>query len=174
MLGDTSKLNLCGDGSALPSGANPNGKPSCECHKNGIYKCQHDRFYSDANANWGYDSYRECYYFGHSYYQHIVNYNGHDLPMHVSIALASETDYTQSMKDFDRLKKTLKENGLEWEISHTIYDAGHDSLGNYEYIMDDDITPVVALNPSVLIHLHRAMLKRSTKMALLYAKLECS
>jgi hypothetical protein len=147
MLGDTSKLNLCGDGSALPSGANPNGKPSCECHKNGIYKCQHDRFYSDANANWGYDSYRECYYFGHSYYQHIVNYNGHDLPMHVSIALASETDYTQSMKDFDRLKKSLKEHGLNWEIDKVIYDAGHDSAGNYEYLVDDGITPIIALNP---------------------------
>ena len=35
--GDKSKLNLCGDRSALPSGANPNGKPSCDCHKNGIY-----------------------------------------------------------------------------------------------------------------------------------------
>ena len=83
---------------------------------------------SDATANWGYDSYRECYYFGHTYYQHIVNHNGHDLPMHVSIAQASETDYTQSMKD-------LKEHGLDWKINHVIYDAGHDSLGNYEYLM---------------------------------------
>jgi len=155
MLGDTSKLNLCGDGSALPSGANPNGKPSCQCHKNGIYKCNHDRYYSDATANWGYDSYRDCYYFGHTYYQHIVNHNGHDLPLHVSIAPASETDYTQSMKDFDRLKKTLKEHGLSdaiakaqnWDISHVVYDAGHDSLGNYEYLMDDHIIPVIALNP---------------------------
>jgi len=147
LLGDTSKLNLSGDGSALISGANPNGKPSCECHKNGIYKCDHDRYYSDANANWGYDSYRETYYFGHTYYQHIVNHNGHDLPLHVSIAQASETDYTQSMKDFDRLKKALKEHGLNWKISHVIYDAGHDSLGNYEYLMDDKITPVIALNP---------------------------
>jgi hypothetical protein len=146
MLGDLSKLNLCGDGSALPSGANHYGKPSCECHKN-IYKCEHDRFYSDATANWGYDSYRECYYFGHTYYQHIVNHNGHDLPLHVSIAPASETDYTQSMKDFDRLRKTLKEHGLDWKVSHVVYDAGHDSLGNYEYLMGDDITPVIALNP---------------------------
>lgn len=146
MLGGTSKLNLCGDGSALPSGANPSGKPSCQCHKNGIYKCEHDRFYSDATANWGYDSYRECYYFGHTYYQHIINHNGHDLPLHVSIAQASETDYTLSMKDFDRLNKTLKEHGLDWEISHVVYDAGHDSLGNYEYLMEDHITPVIALN----------------------------
>jgi len=152
MLGDTSKINLCGDGSALPSGANHNGKPSCECRKNGIYKCDHDRYYSDVTANWGYDSYRECYYFGHSYYQHIISHNGHDLPMHVNIAPASETDYTQSMKDFDRLKKTLKEHGLDWKISHVVYDAGHDSLGNYEYLMDNDITPVIALNQRKGIH----------------------
>jgi hypothetical protein len=50
MLGDTSKLNISGDGSALPSGANPRGKPSCDCHKNGIYKCNHDRYYSDDTA----------------------------------------------------------------------------------------------------------------------------
>lgn len=147
MLGDVSKLNLCGDGSALPSGANPYGKPSCNCHKLGIYKCEHDRYYSDASANWGYDSYRECFYFGHSYYQHIVNHNGHDLPVHVSIANASETDYTQSMKDLDRLKKSLKEHGIQWKFSHVVYDAGHDSLGNYEYLMDDEINPVIALNP---------------------------
>jgi hypothetical protein len=151
MLGDTSKLNVCGDGSALPSGANPHGKPSCECHKNGIYKCNHDRYYSDATANWGYDSYRECYYFGHSYYQHIVNHNGHE-PIHVSIANASETDYTLSMKDFDRLKKSLKEHNLDWKISHTIYDAGHDSMGNYEYLLDDNITPVIVLNTRSGVH----------------------
>jgi hypothetical protein len=152
MLGDTSKLNLCGDGSALPSGANHYGKPSCECHKNGIYKCNHDRYYSDSTANWGYDSYRECYYFGHSYYQHIVNHNGHDLPMHVSIAQASETDYTQSMKGFDRFRKTLKEHCLDWKINHVIYDAGHDSTGNYEFLMDDDIIPIIALNTRSGVH----------------------
>ena len=106
MLGDLSKINLCGD--ALPSGANPRGKPSCDCHKNGIYKCNHDRYYSDDTANWGYDSYRECYYFGHttsiSSITMVMTYP-------CTLASASETDYTQSMKDFDRLKKSLKEHG---------------------------------------------------------------
>jgi hypothetical protein len=67
--------------------------------------------------------------------------------MHVSIAPASETDFTQSMKDLDRLNKTLKEHGLDWKISHVVYDAGHDSLGNYEYLTENHITPVIALNP---------------------------
>jgi hypothetical protein len=56
LIGDTLNITLSGDGSALPTGASPNGKPSCKCHENGIYNCQHDRYYSDPTATWGYDS----------------------------------------------------------------------------------------------------------------------
>ena len=55
LLGDTQKLTIAGDGSTLYSGANPNGKPACNCHKQGIYKCDHSRFYTDPTANWGYE-----------------------------------------------------------------------------------------------------------------------
>ena len=147
LLGDTGALTVSGDGSSLLTGANPNGKPACNCRKEGIYNCDCARYYSDSTADWGYDSYRECYYFGHTYYQHVVSTNGHDLPLHVFISRASETDYTLSMKDMDRLRKALKENGLDWEIDNCIYDAGHDSAGNYEYLMEHEITPVIALNP---------------------------
>lgn len=148
MLGDTGALILSGDGSALVTGASPRGKPSCLCRKDGIYDCQCPRYYSDSTANWGYDSYRDCYYFGHTYYQHVVSSNGHDLPLHISISRASETDFTLSMRDMDRLKKALREHGLEWKIDNAVYDAGHDATGVYEYLMDDNgINPVIALNP---------------------------
>jgi hypothetical protein len=147
LLGNLESMTVSGDGSALPTGASPNGKPACKCHENGIYKCEHDRYYSDHTANWGYDSYRDCYYFGHSFYQHVVSTNGHDLPMQVSISQASETDFTSSMKSLDRLKKALKEHRLEWQIQYMVYDAGHDATGIYEYVMEDGITPVIALNP---------------------------
>jgi hypothetical protein len=105
------------------------------------------RYYSDSTADWGYDSYRECYYFGHIYYQHVVSTNGHDLPLHVSISRASETDFTLSMKDMDRLKKALREHGLEWKIQNAVYDCGHDAAGIYEYLMEDEIAPIIPLNP---------------------------
>jgi hypothetical protein len=140
-------MTISGDGSALPTGASPNGKPACKCHENGIYKCEHDRYYSDPTANWGYDSYRDCYYFGHTFYQHVVSTNGHDLPMQVSISQASETDFTLSMKSLDRLKKTMREHGLDWKIHNAVYDSGHDAIGIYEYVMESDITPIIALNP---------------------------
>lgn len=151
-LGDLYNISICGDGSALPSGANPNGKPSCDCRKNGIYNCEHDRYYSDPTANWGYDSYRNSYYFGHKFYQYTINYNGHDLPLPPSIEQASETDYTQSMKNLDRLLKALKEHNLDWKIKYATLDAGHDSTGNYEYNMANSIIPVIALNTRTGTH----------------------
>ena len=108
LLGDTNSINISGDGSALTSGANPQGKPSCNCREKGIYDCNCPRYYSDPTVNWGYDSYRDTYYFGHTFYQHIVSANGHDLPLDVSTAPASETDFTLSLNSLDRLKKALR------------------------------------------------------------------
>jgi len=147
LLGDTDAITVSGDGSPLPTGASPHGKPSCNCRKNGIYNCDCARYYSDNTADWGYDSYRECYYFGHTFYQHVVSTNGHDLPLHVTISRASETDFTLSMKSMDRLTKALREHGLDWKIQNAVYDAGHDATGIYEYLMEDEITPIIALNP---------------------------
>jgi hypothetical protein len=147
LLGDTKDIIVAGDGSALETGANGNGKSSCQCRNEGIYDCNHPRFYSDPTADWGYDSYRDCYYFGHTYYQHVVSYNGHDLPLNVIIANASETDYTLSLKSSDRLGKSLAEHGLDWKINHAIYDAGHDAIGIYQYHMENETTPVIPLNP---------------------------
>ena len=147
LLGNTEAITVSGDGSALVTGANTNGKPACECRDNGIYNCNCARYYSDTTADWGYDAYRECYYFGHTYYQHVVSTNGHDLPLHVSISRASETDFTLSMKSMDSLRKALKEHGLNWKIQNAVYDSGHDATGIYEYLMEDGITPIIALNP---------------------------
>jgi hypothetical protein len=147
LLGDISKLKVCGDGSALESGSNCEGRPTCKCRALGIYKCSCDRIYSDPTANFGWDSYRECFYFGHSFYQHCVSINGHDLPIHISIGQASETDFTLSMKSLDRLLKMFSEHNFAGKIYSLSYDCGHDALGIYQYLISKDIKPVIALNP---------------------------
>jgi hypothetical protein len=147
MLGDLSKLIVCGDGSALVTGACHSGKPSCQCRQQGVFRCQHPRFYQDHTANWGWDCYREVYYFGHSFYQHVVNFGGHDLPIHIHFGQASESDFTLSLKSLDRLLKACAENHLPVSISAAVYDAGHDGRGNYEYLLAHRISPVIALNP---------------------------
>lgn len=146
LLGDLKKLTLCGDGSSLVSGASPFGKPSCQCRKDGDFKCDHDRFYSDPTANWGYDSYRETFYFGHTFYQHVVSSSGHDLPVHLTIGQASESDFTLSLKSLDRFLKTAREHKLDLGIDAVGYDAGHDGRGVYDYLLAKQLNPVIALN----------------------------
>jgi hypothetical protein len=51
------------------------------------------------------------------------------------------------MKSLDRLKKAIREHGLDWKIHNAVYDSGHDAIGIYEYVMEDDIIPIIALNP---------------------------
>lgn len=64
-----------------------------------------------------------------------------------SIAAASETDFTLSLKNLDRLIKALAENGVEAHIRRAVYDAGHDALGIYQYGQAKQISMVIALNP---------------------------
>jgi len=147
LLGDLNQLVVCGDGSALVSGSSPDGKPSCQCRQQGIFRCDHPRFYQDHSANWGWDSYRETFYFGHTFYQHIVNHGGHDLPIHIHLGQASESDFTLSLKSLDRFTTAARDNQLTLSISAAVYDAGHDGRGNYEDLLAKQIDPVIALNP---------------------------
>lgn len=147
LLGDLPQLVVCGDGSSLVTGASATGRAACHCRKQGIYQCDCARFYADAKADWGWDSYREVYYFGHTYYQHLISTQGHDLPVHVTLGPASESDFTLSLKSLDRFQKTLREHEVPWQIRTVVYDSGHDSLGIYQYLQDRQIQPVIVLNP---------------------------
>ncbi len=66
--------------------------------------------------------------------------------MHLTIGSASETDFTLSLKSLSRLGKALAENGVAANISHAIYDAGHDANGIYDYLANKQISPIIALN----------------------------
>ena len=46
----------------------------------------------------------------------------------------------------------MKENGLNWQVQQAIYDAGHDALGIYEYLLDAEIDPIIALNSRTKEH----------------------
>jgi len=102
---------------------------------------------ADPTADWGWDSYRDVYFFGHTYYHHVISTSGHDLPVHVTIGPASETDFTLSLKSLDRFLKACRDHELPLTVSSVAYDAGHDALGIYEYLGAQSIDPVIALNP---------------------------
>jgi hypothetical protein len=147
LLGDLQQLVVCGDGSSLVTGASATGRAACQCRAQGIYQCDCARFYADAKADWGWDSYREVYYCGHTYYQYLVSTKGRDLPVHVTLGPASESDFTLSLKSLDRFQKTLREHDVKWRVRTVVYDSGHDSLGIYQYLQERQRQPVIVLNP---------------------------
>jgi hypothetical protein len=138
-------LVVSGDGSILESGASAHGKPTCSCRSQGIYDCQHDRIYSSPTATWCYDAYRDCFLFGDRYYHLIAHQNGHDFPLHTGMFGGGESDYTLSLKDFDRNLKASRENGLKMHIDMFCGDGHHDSNAHYEYFAAKQVIPIIPL-----------------------------
>jgi hypothetical protein len=145
LLTNLEHLIVSGDGSILESGASAHGKPTCSCRSQGIYDCQHDRILSSPTATWCYDAYRDCFLFGDRYYHLIAHQNGHDFPLHTSMFGGGESDYTLSLKDFDRNLKASRENGLKMHIDMFCGDGHHDSNAHYEYFAAKQVIPIIPL-----------------------------
>ena len=112
-----------------------------------MFRCDHDRFYTDATATWGYDAYRDTYFFGHRYFQHCVVTPDHTLPVHVGLAPAHLTDFTMGPTSLDRFLKTSAAHALPVTVRAVVYDSGLDAHGIYQFLQANIITPVIALNP---------------------------
>jgi Transposase domain (DUF772)/Transposase DDE domain len=147
LLGDLRALVLCGDGACLPTGASPHGRPTCDCRAQGIFRCDHDRFYRDPTATWGYDAYRDTYFFGHRYFQHCVVTPEHTLPVHIGIAPGHVTDFTMGPTSLDRFLKIAAAHALPLTVRAVVYDSGLDAHGIYQFLQAKTITPVITLNP---------------------------
>jgi hypothetical protein len=147
LLGDLQALVLCGDSATLPSGASPHGRPTCDCRSRGIFRCDHERFYRDPTATWGYDAYRDPYFFGHRYFQHCVVTEDHTLPLQIMLEPAHATDFTMGPTSLDHLLKTSADHELPLTVHAAVYDSGQDALGIYRFVQAKHIAPVIALNP---------------------------
>ena len=147
LLGNVQALILCGDGATLPTGASPHGRPTCDCRTHGIFRCDHERFYTDATATWGYDAYRDTYFFGHHYFQHCVVTADHTFPVHIGIAPAHVTDFTMGPTSLDRFLKTCTAHAFPVTVRAAVYDSGLDAHGIYHFLHAKAITPIIALNP---------------------------
>ena len=139
LLGDIQKLTCAGDGSTLPSGGNPNGRPLCNCRKQGIFRCDHLRKCSDPDAAWGWDNQIKDYIFGYRFYQFVCGSAKHDLPLYISIAPANSHDAVMAMKALDRWQKSLDKDYPQMHIDRIALDAIHDATHFYLYLCDHNI-----------------------------------
>jgi len=153
----TEKMNLAvaGDGSILKTAASPRGKPTCSCPRHRGSSCEHDRLYTSATANWCYDSYRDSYLFGDRYYHLIAPVGGHDLPLLTIMPGGNESDFTLSLKAFDRFLKVLRDHRIDLHPRFFCGDGHHDTSAHYRYFRDKQIVPVIPFGDknNVILHL---------------------
>jgi hypothetical protein len=143
LLGDTKALVVASDGTPLVTFANGRGRRVCACAKTA--RCACPRVYADPDASWGYDSYREVYFFGHHLYELTVSSQGFDLPLSLSLSSGNETDHTAGPRAWDRWLKTMSAHCPRWTVAVAIEDAGHDSLANHTFFGERGIKPVIPL-----------------------------
>jgi hypothetical protein len=143
-----SDISVQGDGSVFPTAASPNGKPTCKCRSEGIFKCDHNRSYTSPTAAWCYDAAHDICIFGDRYYHIVTTQGGHDFPLIAHMPGGNESDYTFSLFASDCLLKCLAENGQSFLIRTFCGDGHHDAYAHYSYFAEKNIIPIIPLSES--------------------------
>jgi len=142
LLGDIEHLRIAGDGSSVRTGASRYGKMTCTCRKQGVFNCRCPRRYSDPDASWGWDSYREEYYYGRGLYAFSAADSPYDLPVYLLFHKAERHDsvaFVPSFFDFMHLYP-------EFRFEECLLDSAHDAYAIYELLHHFDMSAVIDLN----------------------------
>jgi hypothetical protein len=126
---DLQHLHVAGDGTKLPTWANPHGKKLCACDNRGKKpqdRCRCHRAYRDLLALWGWDSYRQCWVYGHSVHELTAYSLQHrcQLPLVLSMADCNRHDSVHGLVALYRGRETFA-----LPIQTASLDAAYDVIG---------------------------------------------
>jgi hypothetical protein len=161
LLGDLANLSASGDGSPVQTGGSRHGRRVCSCPKH--KRCDCPRRYSDPDANVGWDSHRERFFYGHHLYEIVAPSNKHDLPLALRLDPASTSDFLALPMTLEHLRKTLRDKNLA-KLSAVMLDAGHDGDAIYRFLLHHNMLPVIPLKqPAPAFHPTRNDLRLSRR-----------
>lgn len=150
LLDDVEHLIIAGDGTHIKTGASPYGTKVCDCNKfvveNGkkvFNHCDCTRKFSDLYAVWGWDSYREQWIYGYSFYDLTLANTKFDLPVFFIQTQANRHDSVSAPIAFDLANKTLPDN---YHIAEFLADGAHDNMAFYKLMQKFDCEPFIPLN----------------------------
>jgi hypothetical protein len=142
LCGDSRKLVFAGDGAPLETGANHRGKKICSCKEQGIYHCSCPRQYTGPTANWGWDSYHEQWFYGHTLYCITAAGSANDLPLLIHLTQGSRHDSGTFVMAYAQLRKLYP----ELDFSAALLDSAHDAYDIYKLLIMHGIEPFIDLN----------------------------
>lgn len=144
LYGDTKELSVSGDGTCVDSGGCSYGKKVCDCTESGNYSCDCNRKFSDPFARWGWDSYHEQYFYGHTEYILSV-YNKDlksDLPLYLRMVQAQRFDGVSAIVALAEARKLYS----DFIFTKFHGDGAHDNYPTYSLLHEWDIKAFIPLN----------------------------
>jgi len=134
--------NLCisGDGTPVVTAARFRSHHTCDCWKKGNFNCDCNRYFPQPDCSVGWDSSRECWYFGYDLY--LLTDANSGLPLFPLLLEASKHDshsFCETFFRFRALANDLKPDSL-------LLDAAHDSMAMYTLCKNESISPFIDLN----------------------------
>lgn len=143
LLGNTASFSVIGDGSPVVTGARAYGKFLCKCRFQGNWKCDCKRQFADPDADWGWDSYRERYYYGRTLYMFCAADSPYNLPVYPRLFRASTHDTVSWICGYRELRHWYP----QWKLGEAILDSAHDAFPIYTMLEHDDVSSIIDLNP---------------------------
>jgi len=143
LIPDPLALVLSGDGSSVRTGASPYGIKVCDCRKNGVFNCKCKRRFADPQARWGWDSYRNEYFYGYMLYELTSATSHNDLPVYLRFAQGNRHDSVMGVVSIAEFKQIYP--GLN--ITKFLGDSAHDAYAFYELLAHKNIEFFIDLNP---------------------------
>jgi len=142
LLGDTNDLYASADGACVLSHSSTYGHRICKCEG----ECACPRWFADPEANWGWDSYHEVFFFGFTMYTLTVhNAVLHlDLPIYLRFETASQHDSVTLISALSHARAMFTGS---FTITNLLADSAHDNYSTYNLLNNWDIRPFIDLNP---------------------------
>lgn len=142
LLGDPMKFNIAGDGTCMPTHASHYGKKVCKCDLKPGEQCNCKREFTDPTATWGWDSYNEVYFYGHTIHSFTASDSFYSLPIHIKCVTGERHD---SVTGIFALKE-LVDLYPELKFRYSLFDSGYDNTSFYRLNQFYNINPIIALN----------------------------
>ena len=142
LLGDINNMTISGDGTLVHTAASPYGIKVCDCKSKGIYNCNCKRIFSDFNARWGWDSFREMYVYGYNFFEIVASDSLYDLPIFFLRTQAPRHDGVSSVIAIDKALKLYP----QFNFTQFLGDSAMDNYGFYKLLNHFQIEPFITLN----------------------------
>lgn len=141
---EKANLTVAGDGTSVHCKSSYYGSKVCDCRQNGIYNCKCPRRLSDINANWGWDSHENRWFYGYTLYA-LSSYNKKykiDLPIYLRFVEASRHDSVTGIVALAEFRELLP----QFNISNYVLDSANDNYPTYELCSKWNINPFIDFN----------------------------